>query len=578
MTDSVGRNEGVAEVARFPPPGENRHAAAIPVVDPVPWDSPGVREIGFSIPYRYNASEILFRNLADGREGRPAVIGPAGQRTYAQLCADAARWGNALLSLGLVRGDRVLFLLDDSPVYPAAFFGAIRAGLVPLLINFLVPPDLLRFFLIDSGAKVIVAEAAFCDRIGVESVAGTGLEALVVVNGEARPRLATTIRHADGWLWRFSERLEAADTHRDDMAYWMYSSGSTGRPKGVVHLQHDMPYTACSYGRHVLRLAPDDICFSVPKIFFSYGFSNSITFPFAAGATALLMPGHPNPATVFELIERYRPTIFFGLPTLYTILIHHPAIANTNFSSIRLAVSAAEVLPAEVANAWKSCTGLDVVECLGSTEVQNVYLSNTPERRRPGASGLRVPGYEIALKDQDGRDVRDGEEGVMWVRGHSNTPLYWNQPERTARTIRDGGWISTGDRFVRDRDGFYFFRGRTDDLVRVSGQWVRPIEVQICLAEHPAVRECAVLAAELPDRRTTLKAFVVLREPAAVAPVTARELQTFVKRRLLPYKSPRIVEFLDELPKTATGKIDRQALLARSRSPDVRPPSASPAE
>lgn len=577
MTDSVVRNEGLARVARIPPRGRTRDLAS-PLADPVPWDSPGVREIGFTIPYRYNASEILFRNLLDGRGDRPAVIGPGGARTYAQLCEDAGRWGNAFLSLGIVRGDRVLFLLDDSPTYPAAFFGAVRAGLVPLLINFLVPPDLLRFLLTDSNAKAIVVDAAFCDRIGFDSVAGIDLAALIVVNGDARPRVATTIRHADGWLWQFSERLPAADTHRDDMAFWMYSSGSTGRPKGIVHLQHDMPYTACSYGRHVLRLAPDDICFSVPKIFFSYGFSNSITFPFAAGATALLMPGHPNPAAIFALIERHRPTVFFGLPTLYTILVHDPGIRNTDFSSIRLAVSAAEVLPAEVANAWKSCTGLDVVECLGSTEVQNVYLSNTPERRRPGATGLRVPGYEIALKDQNGRDVRDGEEGVMWVRGHSNTPLYWNQPERTAHTIRDGGWICTGDRFVRDRDGFYFFRGRTDDLVRVSGQWVRPIEVQICLAEHPAVRECAVLAAELPDRRTSLKAFVVLRDPASVPPVTARELQTFVKRRLLPYKSPRIVEFLDELPKTATGKIDRQALLARSRAANVHQPSASPAE
>ncbi len=566
MPKPIARNDGRPCVATVPPVKRARCVSALPITDPVPWDSPGAREIGFSVPHRYNASEMLFRNLTNGRGAQPAVIGPAGERTYGELCSDAARWGNALLSLGLQRGDRVLLLLDDTPVYPAAFFGAIRAGLVPLLINFLVPPDLLRFFLADSNAKAMIAEAAFCDRIGVASVAGTDLKALIVVNGEARQRLATAIRDAANWLRQFSERLQPAATHRDEMAFWMYSSGSTGRPKGIVHLQHDMPYTACSYGNNVLRLEPSDICFSVPKIFFSYGFSNSITFPFAAGATSLLMPGQPNPPKIFELIERHRPTVFFGLPTLYTILIRHPAIGHTDFSSIRLAVSAAEVLPPDVARTWKACTGLDVIECLGSTEVQNVYLSNTPETQPPGATGLRVPGYEIALKTQNGRDVSDGDEGIMWVRGHSNTPLYWNEPDRTADTIRDGGWVCTGDRFVRDADGFYFFRGRTDDLVRVSGQWVRPIEVQICLAEHPAVQECIVLAAELPDGRTTLKAFVVLRDRLSIPPTTARDLQTFVKRRLVPYKYPRIIEFLDELPKTATGKIDRQALLARGPS------------
>jgi acetyl-CoA synthetase len=346
------------------------------------------------------------------------------------------------------------------------------------------------------------------------------------------------------------------------MAFWMYSSGSTGRPKGIVHLQHDMRYTVSSYGEHVLRLRLTDLCFSVPKLFFSYGFSNSITFPFAAGATSLLMPGQPNPATIFELISRHHPTVFFGLPTLYAILVNHPLITHTDFSSVRLAVSAAEVLSADVAHMWKMMTGLDVIECLGSTEVQNVYLSNTPERRKPGSTGMRVPGYEIMLKDGAGHDVADGDEGIMWVRGHSNTPLYWNEPERTANTIRGGGWICSGDRFVRDADGFYFFRGRTDDLVRVSGQWVRPIEVQSCMCEHPAVHDCRVLAAQLPDGRSTLAAYVVLKDRSSASPTMARELQTFVKRRLVPYKYPRIVEFLDELPKTGTGKVDRQVLLA----------------
>ena len=532
-----------------------------PIADAVPPDGAAAREINFKIAERYNASDILFHNLAAGRGDRLAVTGPAGRRTFAELCVDAARWGNALLSLGLVRGDRVLLFLDDTPVYPAAFFGAVRAGLVPLLINLLTPPDLLQFYLADSGAKVAVAEAAFRDRFNGTACAGTVLATLIVVNGEAGGAVPVRTITASSWLAAFSDRLDAADTHRNEMAFWMYSSGSTGRPKGIVHLQHDMPYTDLSYARSILKLSPDDICFSVPKIFFAYGFGNSITFPYAAGAASLLMPGQPKPASIFETIACYRPTVFFGLPTLYTAMTKAPEAGAADFSSIRLAISAAEILSAEVFNAWKTLTGLEIVEGLGSTEVLHVYLSNTVEKKKPGAAGLRVPGYELALKDQDGKDVADGDEGILWVRGDSNTPLYWNRPDKTAEGIGDGGWIYTGDRFARDADGFYFFRGRADELVKISGQWVHPTEVELCLADHPAVRECAVLALELPDRRMTLKAFVVLNDTARDAETATKILQDYVKQKLLPYKYPRIVQFMDDLPKTGTGKIDRQALL-----------------
>jgi len=531
------------------------------IADVVPPDGAAAREINFKIAERYNASDILFHNLAAGRGDRLAVTGPAGRRTFAELCVDAARWGNALLSLGLVRGDRVLLFLDDTPVYPAAFFGAVRAGLVPLLINLLTPPDLLQFYLADSGAKVAVAEAAFRDRFNGTACAGTVLATLIVVNGEAGGAVPVRTITASSWLAAFSDRLDAADTHRNEMAFWMYSSGSTGRPKGIVHLQHDMPYTDLSYARSILKLSPDDICFSVPKIFFAYGFGNSITFPYAAGAASLLMPGQPKPASIFETIACYRPTVFFGLPTLYTAMTKAPEAGAADFSSIRLAISAAEILSAEVFNAWKTLTGLEIVEGLGSTEVLHVYLSNTVEKKKPGAAGLRVPGYELALKDQDGKDVADGDEGILWVRGDSNTPLYWNRPDKTAERIGDGGWIYTGDRFARDADGFYFFRGRADELVKISGQWVYPTEVELCLADHPAVRECAVLALELPDRRMTLKAFVVLNDTARDAETATKILQDYVKQKLLPYKYPRIVQFMDDLPKTGTGKIDRQALL-----------------
>lgn len=529
--------------------------------DQVPQDNPGAREIGFAIQERYNASRILYDNLALGRGERLALTGPAGTRSYAELCNEASQWGHGFQSLGLKRGDRILMFLDDTPAYPAAFFGAVRSGFVPLLINTLTPPDLLQFYLSDAGATVAVADAEFSTRFDAVACKDTPLHTLIMVNGAAGEHAVPKTLAADSWLKNFPTDLAEADTHRNEMALWMYSSGSTGRPKGIVHLQHDMAYSEAAFARNVLRLAPNDICFSVPKIFFAYGFGNSITFPFSVGAATLLLPGQPKPAAIFEAIGQFRPSVFFGLPTLYTSLTKAEGASAADFSSLRMALSAAEVLSAEVFNGWKALTGLEIMEGLGSTEALHIYLSNRDDRKKLGAAGLRVPGYEIALRDKDGREVRDNEEGIMWVRGDSNTPLYWNRPDKSAETIRDGGWIYTGDRFVRDSDGFHFFRGRADDLIKISGQWVYPLEVELCLAEHPDVRECAVFAAELPDRRMTLKAMVVMNKTGFDADKATKRLQDFVKAKLLPYKYPREVRFIDELPKTGTGKIDRQALL-----------------
>jgi len=534
---------------------------ALEIADAVPPDSPGALEIGFAIPQQYNASRILFDNLSRGWGGRLALTGPTGERSYAELCAEASRWGHGFQSLGLGRGDRVLMFLDDTPAYPAAFFGAVRAGLVPLLTNTLTTPDLLQFYLSDSGATAAVADAEFCARFDATACKDTALRTLIVINGAAAQHAVPNTVIAEQWLRGFPAELAEADTHRNEMAFWMYSSGSTGRPKGIVHLQHDMAYTEAAFGRNVLKLRDSDVCFSVPKIFFAYGFGNSITFPFSAGAATLLLPGQPKPAAIFAAIERFRPSVFFGLPTLYTSLTKADGAAATDFSSLRMALSAAEVLSAEVFNAWKLLSGLGIVEGLGSTEELHIYLSNRPDKKKVGAAGLRVPGYEIALKDKDGREVGDNEEGIMWVRGDSSTPLYWNRPDKSAETIRDGGWIYTGDRFVRDSDGFYFFRGRADDLVKISGQWVYPLEVELCLAEHPDVRECVVFALELPDRRMTLKAVVVMNSRTFDAGEATTMLQDFVKANLLPYKYPREIKFIDELPKTGTGKIDRQAVM-----------------
>jgi benzoate-CoA ligase family protein len=535
---------------------------ARPIADPVPADSPGAREIGFSVPERYNASRILFDNLAAGRGERIALTGPAGRVSYAELCAEAARWGNGFRSLGLERGDRIVMFLDDTPAYPAAFFGAIRAGFVPVLLNTLSPSDLLAFYLADSGAAVAVTDAGFMTRFDDLGAEANGLRALVVVNGDPRGPASAAVHAARPWLAEFPASLEESDTHRDEMAFWMYSSGSTGRPKGIVHLHHDMAYSDAAFASHVLKLKSDDICFSVPKMFFAYGFGNSVTFPFSVGACSLLLPGQPKPQTIFAAIENFRPTVFFGLPTLYTALTNAAgSMPACDFSSLRLSLSAAEVLSAEVFNAWKNLTGLEIVEGLGSTEVLHIYLSNLVGRTKLGSAGLRVPGYEIVLKDKDGRPVGDGEEGILWVRGDSNTPQYWNRPDKTAETIREGGWIYTGDRFVRDRDGFFFFRGRADDLIKISGQWVYPLEVELCLADHPDVLECAVFAVELADRRMTLKAAVVMKQDGFAPATVTKSLQDFVKAKLVPYKYPREIQFLAELPKTGTGKIDRQALL-----------------
>lgn len=520
--------------------------------DPVPDTAPGVTEIGFQRSRHANCAQILWQNLARNPD-KTAVIGPAGTLSYRELVAEAARWGNAFRAAGLRRGERIALFLDDTPVYPAAFFGAVRAGLVPVLLNIQTRPDLLAYFLWDSGARIAVTEADLAGSFSDGALDGTALERVVTVNGAA-----PTGTPASAFLAGQPTDLACADTGPDDMAFWMYSSGSTGRPKGIVHLHHDMAYTQASYGERVLRLHPDDICFSVPKIYFAYGFGNAITFPFSAGATTVLLPGQPRPDAVLDAIETWRPTVFFGLPTLYTALARSDGVAGRNLSSIRLSVSAAETLSAEIYKAWKGLTGHGPMEGLGSTEVLHIYLSNRPVDHRPGAAGAPVPGYEIRLETPDGDAAAPGEEGVMLVRGHSNAPCYWNRPDKTAETMR-GAWIYTGDRFV-ERDGYYYFQGRADDLIKVSGQWVWPLEVERCLAEHPEVHECAVLAHKLADQRTALRAVVQPRNAAAAGDGLTDRLRAYVKDRLTPFKAPRIVEYVDTLPKTGTGKIDRQAL------------------
>ncbi|MFN4100745.1 MAG: benzoate-CoA ligase family protein [Pararhodobacter sp.] len=512
-------------------------------VDPV-GDVPGAKAIGFDKAAHPNCSAILWDNLTRNPD-KIAVTGPAGTLTYRALIAEAARWGNAFRAAGLQRGERIPFFLDDTPAYPAAFFGAVRAGFVPVLLNTQTPAEVLQFFLQDTGARLALCEASLADRFSADVLAGTAVSRVVLVNG------------GDDFTAGQPDTLEPADTGPDDMAFWMYSSGSTGRPKGIVHLHHDMAYTQQSFGAHVLKLRPEDVCFSVPKIFFAYGFGNAFTFPFCIGATTLLMPGQPRPDAVLDVIETFRPNVFFGLPTLYTALARAEGVERRDLSSIRLSLSAAEILSQDIYDAWKALTGHGPTEGLGSTEMLHIYLSNTHDDQRPGAAGAAVPGYEIRLLTPEGDAAAPGQEGVMQVRGHSSAPCYWNRPDKTRETMR-GGWVHTGDRFI-EKDGYYYFQGRADELIKVSGQWVWPLEVERCLNEHPDVHECAVLAQQMADKRMSLRAVVVLREGRAEDPAA---LQVWVKERLQPYKYPRLVEFAAALPKTGTGKIDRQVLKA----------------
>ena len=528
---------------------------------PVMEEQAGV--VGYHCPDRYNASRLLFDNLDKGRGDSPAVITEEGITTYAALSREANRYGNLLIERGLSRGDRVILLMDDEPAFPAAIMGAMKAGLVPVLVNTQSTTDLIQFYVRDSEARAAVVSAGFEQVLTPELVSGTTCNTLV------------TSGPGDGhWIGRASLRacsveLAEADTRKEDMAFWMYSSGTTGRPKGIVHRHEDPLYTHFTYARHVLGLEPGDICYSVPKIFFAYGFGNSVTFPFAAGAATLLSTGRPEPARIFNLVRQCRPSVLFALPTAYTALARHPAARGADLSSVRLCISAAEVLSKEIADAWRDRFGLGIVEGLGSTEMLHIYLSNEASHHRQGSAGRAVPGYAVRLRDVSGKLVSGIGEGVMEVAGLSGTRQYWNRPDKTAETIR-GEWVVTGDRFRRDGDGFYFFLGRADDLVKVSGQWVWPHEIEIALAEHPDVHECAVLAEELPDRRMTLVAYVVPVNGETGGETLSGALKDFVKQALLPYKYPREIRYRQELPKTGTGKIDRQAL--RQQAPGKSEP------
>jgi benzoate-CoA ligase len=506
-----------------------------------------------SLPAQFNvATWFVDRNVAEGRGTATAFRCDDRVLSYADVLELTNRTGNALRDLGIGMEDRVLVLCLDAPEFLGAFWGAIKIGAVPIPVNTLMRGADYLYFLQDSRAKAAVISAPLLAEVGPVLAGAPQLRHVLVAGGKPGAHLSY-----EACLEKASSRLEAAPTSRDDAAFWLYSSGSTGRPKGAVHLHHDMVVCYETYARQVLGLGSRDRVFSAAKLFFAYGLGNAGYFPMGAGAESVLSPHRPTPDSVFEILTRHRPTMFFGVPTLYAAMLAvKDAHERWDLSSLRLCVSAGEALPDEIYSRWKERFGVEIIDGIGTTEILHIFLSNRPGAARPGSTGLPVPGYEAIIVDDAGLPVKQGEIGNLRVKGESTMAYYWNKHEKTKDTLH-GHWIQTGDKYYQDADGYFWYAGRADDMLKVGGIWVSPVEVENTLIRHPAVLEAAVVGHEDTDRLVKPKAFVVLKEPAGAGSGLAEELKGFVKDKIAPYKYPRWIEFVTELPKTATGKIQR---------------------
>jgi len=507
----------------------------------------------FQVPDRFNAASFFVdRHVAEGRGGQVAFFHEEGELTFAGLQALVNRAGNALRGLGVEQEHRVLCLLLDSPAFLATFWGAIKIGAVPIPTNTMMRAQDYLYFLNDSRARVAVISEPLLAEAGSVLAEARYLKHVVVVGKPGAGQIGF-----DAWLAKASSSLEAEDTSRDDACFWLYSSGSTGFPKGAVHLQRDMVVCSDTYALQVLGITPADRTFSAAKLFFAYGLGNNMYFPMRVGAQGVLFPHRPTPEAMFEVIHRHRPTIFFGVPTLYAAMLQvKEAEKRYDLSTVRQCVSAGEALPEEIFKRWRERFGVEIIDGIGTTEILHIFLSNRPGQSRPGSTGLVVPGYEARVVDDEGQPVASGEIGNLRVKGDSIMSYYWNQPEKTKAALF-GEWIQTGDKYYQDKDGYFWYCGRADDMLKVGGIWVSPVEVENTLVGHPAVLEVAVVGHEDTDRLVKPKAFVVLKDGQAAAPALGEELKGFVKDKLAPYKYPRWIEFVPALPKTATGKIQR---------------------
>ena len=515
-------------------------------------------------PRDYNAAvDFLDRHLAEGRAGKTAFVDPERRLTYGELAAEARRLGNLLAAAGIGREARVALLLHDTVDFPVVFWGAVRAGVVPVALNTLLTTEQYAYILRDTRARALFVSAPLLPTVAPLLAGLPGLRQVFVLGGAAGQDGGphTAFRPA---LEAQPDELAPAETCADEVAFWLYSSGSTGQPKGVKHVHSSLMATARLYGRGLLGLAEDDLVYSAAKLFFAYGLGNAMSFPMAVGATAALLPGRPTPAAVFETLKAHRPSVFYGVPTLYAAILADPAFtpeagsAGPGLGRLRLCVSAGEALPEEVGKAWRARFGIDILDGVGSTEMLHIFLSNAPGAVRYGTSGRAVPGYELRLVEEDGGEVGPGEIGELLVRGPSAAEGYWNQREKSRRTF-EGEWTRTGDKFTRDADGTYVYCGRTDDMFKVSGIWVSPFEVESALMSHPAVLEAAVVPAEDAEGLLKPKAFVVLKPEAGEGAGADLEaaLKALVKDKAGPWKYPRWIAFVPDLPKTATGKVQR---------------------
>jgi benzoate-CoA ligase family protein len=503
------------------------------------------------VPDRMNVAELLLdRHVQEGRGDRVAIYYGDDEITYAQILENTNRAGNLLRQLDVRIEDRVLLLMPDCPELVSCFLGAIKLGAVPIPTNTLMKPPDYEYMLGDSRAVVAVVGEQLLPQI--EAIPRERLRHLreIVVVGAAPAGARSYAELASA----ASPQLDAEEMSKDDTAFWLYSSGSTGFPKGCVHFQQDMLVCAELYARGILEIGPEDRSFSVAKLFFAYGLGNGLYFPFYVGGSTVLWPGPPTPDNVFRVVERYRPTLFYSVPTSYAMLL--ATEGRYDLGSIRQAVSAGEALPPAIFQRFKERFGVEILDGIGSTEILHIFISNRPGEVRPGSSGRLVPGYEALLLDDDGAAVPTGEVGNLLIKGDSTCAAYWNKRDQTRQTIL-GEWIKTGDKYSRDEDGYYWYAGRSDDMLKVGGIWVSPIEIENTLVEHPAVLECGVVGREDADRLTKPQAYVVLGAGHEPSDALADELIAFVRGRIAEYKRPRWVHFVPELPKTATGKTQR---------------------